>query len=166
MGNKMDYRNLLLQNPDKPVKAVIPGESHHKLTVNIMSGIDLPKIDFRVACQPRTELDHKGGFLDTLPPGLMDSFAEADKKMVSWLSRSPENAQAFLNDPIASLKSAGIELKRADEKIIARNFQTLQAENLLSPGMKLKKFETQFKKGKVADTHKSEDNRNNTNDCN
>ena len=162
----MDYKKLLLQNPDKPVKAVIPGESHHELTVNLMAaGIDLPKVEFLIQCQPRTELDHKRSLLDTLPPGLKNSFAEADKKMVSWLSRSPENAQAFLNDPIASLKSAGVELKRADEKIIARNFQSLQAENLLSPGMKLKKFETQFKKGKVADNHTTKDDRNNANDC-
>lgn len=165
MENKIKDQNLLLRNPDKPVKAIIPGESHHELTINLKGGIDLPKTDFRLPCQPRTELDHQPSFRDFLTSGITDSFAEIDKKMVLWLSRSSENAEAFLNDPIASLKMAGVELKRADEKVIARNFQGFQSENLLSPGMKLNRFETQFKKGKVGDNHSSPGEGNHSNDC-
>ena len=166
MKNEIDFKQLLVQNYDKPVKAVIPNDSNHNLRINVVAAVtDISKIGLVDKCQPRTSLDGKPGLHDALTPGLVNSFAEANKKMVVWLGQSPDNAHAYLADPVAALKKAGIALERADQKTIARNFEGFQTENLLSPGMNLKSFTGVYKKGKITKVSTHVEDKDNPNGC-
>jgi hypothetical protein len=166
MENAIEFKQLLVKNYDKPVKAVIPQDSHHNFRVNVVAAVtDISKIARIDKCRPRTTLDGKPHLHDVLTPGLIHTFAEANNKMVAWLGKSEENIHAYLADPVASLKKAGIELERADQKTIARNFENFKAENLLAPGMNLKNFTGVFKKGKITKVSTHVEDKDNPTDC-
>ncbi len=166
MEKEIDFKQLLVKNYDKPVKAIIPNDSHHIFRVNVVGAVtDISKFGLVIKCQPRTSLDGKSRLHDALTPGLVNSFADANKKMVDWLGQSPDNAQAYLADPLGSLKKAGIVLERADQKTIARNFESFQSENLLSPGMNLKSITGQFKKGRITKVSTHVEDKDNPSDC-
>ncbi len=166
MEKEMALKELLSVNFDKPAKAIVPQDSNHKFRINLVAAAtDVSKIGLVNKCKPRTSLDGKTQLFEVLPPRLVNSFEDTDKKMVDWLSRSQENVHEYLSDPVSALKKAGVELERADQKTIHRNFENFQAENLLSPGMNLQNLTGLFRKGKITKVSTHVEDKDNPCDC-
>ena len=165
MASFENLKQMINQNFDKPVKAIVPQDSHNNIKIRIVGAtIDPTKLGFTKKCKPRKTLDGKDNLFSSLPIGLLQSFESANKKMVDWLAKSPDNAKAFLDNPTQALATAGVELQRADQKQIHRNFEATKEANLLSPGMEVIKLEAHFKTGKIKKVAESEKNKNY--DCN
>ncbi|MGB4958919.1 MAG: hypothetical protein WBO36_05540, partial [Saprospiraceae bacterium] len=112
-----EIKKLIFQNFEKPVKGIIPQDSQNNIKIRIVgAAIDPSKLRFTKKCKPRKSLDGKDNKYSSLPIGLLHTFESANKKMVEWLSKSPENAKVFLDNPIQALKRAGVDLKREDQK--------------------------------------------------
>jgi hypothetical protein len=167
MASFENLKQMINQNFDKPVKAIVPQDSHNNIKIRIVGAtIDPSKLGFTKKCKPRKKLDGKDNLFSSLPIGLIHSFESVNKKMVDWLAKSPENAKVFLDNPTHALTIAGVELQRADQKQIHRNFDATKEANLLSPGMEIKKFDAFFQTGKIKKVAESEKNKNKDNDCN
>ena len=103
-------------------------------------------------CQPRAGAPGQAAQPSTLPEGLAGRLLEANKAVVAWLTKDPVNAELFLNDPVAALSQAGVDLARADAKALARSHNQVRQQAVVPPGAVVSKLTVHAAaRGKVGD---------------
>src|SRR5690606_31458295 len=92
------------------------------------------------------------------PVELVEKLVEANSRISAWLAKDPANARAYLDDPVAALGEAGVDLSRAEAKAVARAHAALKEEAVLPPGARIAALEAvAVKRGKVGDRTPAED---------
>lgn len=137
----------------KVVQASITQEYQANFNLRIVPGRSLAGIDnvLRMGCQPRGNT--RPGWGDStveINPELAATLATADKAMMAWLSKDAVNAQRFVQDPVASMREAGVEMTRAQEKVLVRAASAAQSLRQAAPGVNIASLTaTVFPNGKV-----------------
>ena len=110
--------------------------------------IDVPK----PGCQPRADAPGRGVLPGALPEGLPAKLLEANKTVVAWLTKDPANAEFFLNDPVAALGRAGVDLARPELKALSRSHSQVRQQAVVPPGAVVSKLTVRSAaRGKVGD---------------
>ena len=97
----------------------------------------------RRGCQPRMGAPRDEKDPIPLPDPIRLKLLQADKLMTAWL-KAPENAAAFIKDPMGALKLAGVQMERSELKAIARARAELSQDAVLREGVKLGTVEALF----------------------
>ena len=135
----------------QPVRATIEPGFAGKVSIRFVPGRDPFTIPARSECAPRGD---RPFVLQPLPfpPDLVVKLAEANKTVSAWLAKDPSNAQHFVDDPVAALGQAGIDLTRAEAKAVSRSHAALKEDAVFPPGAHLSNLEvTATARGKVGD---------------
>jgi hypothetical protein len=110
--------------------------------------IEVPK----PTCQPRADAAGQAPQTSALPQGLAGRLLEASKAVVAWLTKDPANAELFLNNPVAALSQAGVDLARVDAKALARSHNQVRQQAVVPPGAVVSKLTVHAAaRGKVGD---------------
>jgi len=135
----------------RPIKAVIQPGFDSTVSMRIVPGRDLFKDQPVPGCKPRgdrqaPERPHP------LPGDLVIKLTEANTKMMSWLAGSNSNAMQFIDSPVAALEAAGVQLTRAEAKVLSRLHAAMREDVALPPGAQMSMLSVSAtKRGKVGD---------------
>lgn len=120
----------------KLVRAEVPQDYQAKFNVRIVPGRSIEGAHLvRPQCLPR---GHAQGWVPGalgISQQLAATLAKADKTMVAWLAKDAANAQRFLENPAGAMREAGVELTRAEEKLLARASAASGAARHVAPGV-------------------------------
>lgn len=144
----------------QPIKAVVAPGDEAKVSVRLVPGRDIKGIltePPKPTCQPRGDRPYGLGAV-AFPVELVEKLVEANSRISAWLAKDPANARAYLDDPVAALGEAGVDLSRAEAKAVARAHAALKEEAVLPPGARIAALEAvAVKRGKVGDRTPAED---------
>lgn len=118
------------------VKAKIPQESDANFNLRLRPGVSLDGPQkLAIGCRPRG--NRPGGSWGTagISPHVVATLVNANKTMVAWLAKDGANAKAFVMDPIGSMREAGVDLSRVEEKALARAYEGARATRVVGPGI-------------------------------
>jgi hypothetical protein len=73
-----------------------------------------------------------------LPAELAGKLRDADKQVMAWLERDDANAERFVRQPVEALHAAGVELSRAEHKLLLRLHEAAQETAVIPPGATVK----------------------------
>lgn len=103
-----------------------------------------------LGCQPRQGAQRRDAQPVTLPLDLVDKLRDASKRVMEWMARDAANANLFLTQPVQAMLTAGIELTRAEQKMLERTYAGVKAASVIAPGVKVVDLSaTAHQKGKV-----------------
>ncbi|WP_294116929.1 hypothetical protein, partial [Thiolapillus sp.] len=63
-------------------------------------------------------------------------------KMIAWLARDEANTRLFLSHPAEAMKKAGIDLSRAEQKLLHRTREEVAQSTMIGPGVKVVNIST------------------------
>lgn len=106
---------------------------------------DIPGV-IRLGCQPRQGGQRIDKNPVDLPEPTRQLLLNASKAMSAWLARDGGNQRAFVADPIAALRSAGIEIDRVHLKAIDRIRENIGQSFAVTPGLQLRSVKTNASK--------------------
>jgi hypothetical protein len=135
----------------QPIRATIQPGFDAKVSIRIVPGKDIFTTPPRPACQPRGDRPFK---VRPFPydPDLITKLTEASAGVSAWLAKDVSNAKAFLDDPVAALAEAGVELTRAEAKAVSRTHAVMKEDAVLPPGAQISTLDVvAVKRGKVGD---------------
>jgi hypothetical protein len=121
--------------------AAVTAKTHQGYEISVsVTVVGLHKIPTRlmVGCAPRQGAEGVETDPLELPEPARKWLVEIDKGVTTWLAASPENAKAFLADPLRALQQAGVRVDRAQAKAIARLRERAAAAQVVAPGLQLK----------------------------
>ncbi|MBD8871159.1 hypothetical protein [Nocardioides donggukensis] len=148
----------------RPIKATIQPGFHSEVSIRIVPGRDFFKEPQREECAPRGDRPFVVRPMP-LPTGLVDKLTEANTAVISWLAKDQANAQQFIDDPVAALERAGVELSRAEAKMLSRSNGALREDAVLPPGTSISKLTVSAtKRGKVGDARPSKPSQDTSDD--
>jgi hypothetical protein len=142
------------ESPDavvQPIRATIQPGFDAKVSIRIVPGRDILTTPPRPACQPRGD---RPFVVRPIPydPDLITKLTEANASVSAWLAKDESNAKAFLDDPVAALAEAGVELTRAEARSVSRSHAVMKDDAVLPPGAQISALEVvAVKRGKVGD---------------
>jgi len=135
----------------QPIRAAIQPGFEHAVSIRFVPGRDMFPETIREGCQPRGDRPPRP-WPWPFSEGLVAQLTEANTKLVAWLASGDDNSKQFLDDPVAALARAGVELSRADMKSIARSHALVREDAVLPPGAQLTSLKiTASRRGKVGD---------------
>ena len=103
-----------------------------------------------LGCQPRQGAQRRDAQPVTLPLDLVDKLRDASKRVMEWMARDAANANLFLTQPVQAMLTAGIELTRAEQKMLERTYAGVKSASVIAPGVKVVDLSaTAHPKGKV-----------------
>lgn len=125
------------------VQARIPPGYNTNINVRFVPGrnigdlVAIPK-----TCKPRNGKKHPKADLLALPDKLVAKLVASDKKMIAWLARDEANTRLFLSHPAEAMKKAGIDLSRAEQKLLHRTREEVAQSTMIGPGVKVVNIST------------------------
>jgi hypothetical protein len=122
------------QVQDRPVVATIRPGFEATVNYRLLPTREIPLPPHHEGCQPRQVVALPPSLATSLTPELVATLQDANRSVVAWLKKDESHSAQFLADPVASLRSAGVELSRADEKALSRSHAAVRAESVLPPG--------------------------------
>ena len=137
---------------DQPIVAnVSPGFEAH-INVRLLPAKNIELGHAKGACRPRAgAVRHDVEPLD-LPEDLVDRLREANTAMVAWLAKDADNPRRYLDDPVAALAEAGVELSRAHVVSLTRSHRAVREQAVVPPGAAISGLSVvAAKRGKVGD---------------
>lgn len=139
----------------RPIRAQIEAGFDSTVSIRIVPGRDLFKEPQRGECSPRG--DRPYGVRPTpFPAELVEKLTKANTAVIDWLARDTANAEQFIHDPVVALERAGVELTRAEAKVLSRSHGALRDDAVLPPGAAISTLTiSATKRGKVGDVRPS-----------
>lgn len=137
----------------QPIRAIVQPGFDAKVSIRIVPGKDIFTEPPRPACRPRGDRPYG---IRPLPytPDLVVKLTEANAGVSAWLAKDESNARAFLDNPVAALAEAGVDLTRAEAKAVSRTHALLKEDAVLPPGAQISTLDVvAVKRGKVGDRH-------------
>lgn len=133
------------------VEAEVPQDYKASFNLRIVPGRSLESaLRPSARCTPRGSTAGWAAGTPAIEPGLVATLARADKAMIAWLAKDAANAKAFLANPVAAMREAGIKLSRPEEKALARAHEAARASRVVAPGVNIDSIEAQaFPNGRV-----------------
>jgi hypothetical protein len=123
-----------------------------RINVRIVPGRDIAVGHATMKCQPRTGAPRHDADLVPLPPTLIHKLQEGNKRVMEWLANDSKNAQMFMSQPVQALLKAGIELTRAEQKLLATCHAGVRDAAIVGPGVRVERFDTAVHpKGRVGE---------------
>ncbi|MEK6375579.1 MAG: hypothetical protein AABO58_23115 [Acidobacteriota bacterium] len=134
------------------VIAKVPQGYDAKINIRFVPGRDIPIVPLERHCRARQGAPRRDAPTVALPPDLVRKLSDADKKVTQWLSKDAANAQLFLVRPVEALLRAGVDLTRAEQKVLDRSHRAASEERVIAPGVKVAQLSvTASTKGRVGD---------------
>ena len=136
----------------QPIRATIQPGFDAKVSIRIVpGGRDILTSPPKAACRPRGDRPY-GVRPHPFNPDLVVKLTEANAGVSAWLAKDESNAKAYLDDPVAALGEAGVELTRAEAKAVSRSHALLKEDAVLPPGAQISSLDAiGVKRGKVGD---------------
>ncbi len=132
------------------VRATIAQGFDTNINVRIVPGRDFDLALGSKHCKPRQTAPRPNFDLAALPSSVIEKLKQADSKVIAWLTQDQANAARFIEQPVESLKKAGVELTRAEQKLLHRTHEEVRNAAVLPPGAKVNDLTTAaFPKGRV-----------------
>lgn len=160
--------NSVVNNTGKLAVAKVPQGYDQKINVRFVPATEIGLLQ-NTGCQPRKGADRRNAEAVALPETLVLKFKEANKKVVEWLANDKANAQLFLQQPVEALQKAGVELSRAEQKLLARTISEANQAAVIAPGVNVKSLtatgDTTGRVGEKKFPTTPKDNGTKTNDC-
>lgn len=140
----------------QPIRATVQPGFDAKVSIRIVPGKDILTAPPKAACRPRGDRPH-GIRPFPFNPALVAKLTEANAGVSAWLAKDEANAKAFLDDPVAALAEAGVELDRSEVKAMARAHSAVKEDAVLPPGAQISTLDVvAVKRGKVGDRKASD----------
>jgi hypothetical protein len=140
----------------RPIRATIQPGFDAKVSVRFVPGREILTGPPEPACRPRGDRPY-GLRPIPYPTDLIDKLTDANGTVTAWLAKDAANARAFLDDPVAALAEAGVELTRAEAKVVSRTHAVVKEDAVLPPGARISTLDVvAVKRGKVGDRRDAE----------
>ncbi len=114
--------------------AKVPQGFETNINVRIVPGRDIAFPPEAFGCQPRGNRPARPTVAVKIPDALVAKLKGSNKAMVKWLAKDEANANLFLARPVDAMVEAGIDLTRAEQKLLARTHRTVRETAVLPPG--------------------------------
>lgn len=131
----------------------VPQGYETNINIRFVPGRDIPIVPLERHCRARQGAPRRDAPTLALPADLVRKLTEADKSVTEWLSRDTANAQLFLERPVEALVKAGVNLSRAEQKVLDRSHRAASEERVIAPGVNVAQLSaTASTKGRVGDS--------------
>jgi hypothetical protein len=120
------------------VVAAIPQGFDARIKVRFVHARDIGVMTLDPGCSPRQGVP---GPATVLLPGLVAKLQKADQQVITWLAKDSANAKRFLEQPVAALREAGIELDRSELKALERAHAAVREASVVPPGVTLERLD-------------------------
>lgn len=144
----------LASTPDdeSPVVARVPQGFDANVKIRFLPERSIDVLTRPKGCHPRQGAERNNTDTVALPPELPGRLKERSKAVVAWLAKSPDNARAFLDNPVEALAQAELGFERAELKALSRTHEAVRNSAVLGPGVSLETLEVEgATRGKVGD---------------
>jgi hypothetical protein len=131
-----------IDNVGQPVVAKIPQGYETRINIQLLAGRDFDPGKLQVGCRPRKGASRREADPVPLPPEVAEKLRTANERVLAWLNADPANAQLFLGKPVEALTKAGVELSRAEQKLIHRAHSENAQVSVIGPGVKVQELKT------------------------
>lgn len=111
------------------------------LTLNLLPARAIPN-GLKLACQPRQGAQRIDKDPLDLPEPMSLWLLGVNEHVAAWLASDENNQRAFIANPIAALREAGVPMEREQLKAISRLRQDIGMSQAVVPGLQLRSVQT------------------------
>jgi len=135
----------------RPIAATVQPGFETSIAIRIVPATTLFPVE-EGGCRPRGDLGYTPP-RPVLSDDLVATLTESSGLVTAWLAKQAAHAQLFVDDPVAALQQAGVDLSRAQAKELTASHAAVKADAVLPPGGRLTDLSvTAVRRGKVGDT--------------
>ncbi|WP_457668597.1 hypothetical protein [Thiolapillus sp.] len=151
-------RETVSQQDEKPGAKPQPGLVQAKVPPGYKTNINIRFVAGRNAgdlvaipktCKPRNGKKRPKIDMLALPDKLVAKLVASDRKMMDWLAQDEANTRLFLSHPAEAMKKAGIDLSRAEQKLLHRTREEVAQGTMIGPGVKADISTAVFPDGRI-----------------